>query len=77
MVNWLQSGGFTIDGADLRMRQVRFSGTAGQVQQTLGTTILTNGHQYANAGDPKVPQAIGQAVVAFFGLSNFAPEPLA
>ncbi len=75
VTNWLQGSGFTIDSADLGMREVRFSGSAAQVRQALGTAIVSNGSQFANLTDPQIPASLAGSIVAFFGLSNFSPNP--
>ena len=43
VTDWLKGSGFTIESADLGTREVRFSGSVAQVQQALGTAIVSNG----------------------------------
>jgi hypothetical protein len=57
---------------------VRFSGSAGQVEQTLGVHMVSQGSLYANLDDPEIPGELSQTVVALFGLSNLhQPQPTA
>ncbi|MGO9059198.1 MAG: protease pro-enzyme activation domain-containing protein [Candidatus Binataceae bacterium] len=76
VTDWLKGSGFTIDSADLGTREVRFSGSVAQVQQALGTAIVSNGSQFANLTDPQIPASLAGSIVAFFGLNNLSPGPL-
>jgi subtilase family serine protease len=77
VTDWLKASGFTIDSADRGTREVRFSGSVAQVDQALGTTIVSNDSQFANLTDPRIPARLAGSIVAFFGLSNLGPSPLA
>ena len=76
VTDWLKTSGFTIDSADRGTREVRFSGSVAQVDQALGTTIVSNASQFANLTDPSIPARLAGSIVAFFGLSNLGPSPL-
>ena len=76
VTDWLKTSGFTIDSADRGTREVRFSGSVAQVDQALGTTIVSNDSQFANLTDPSIPARLAGSIVAFFGLSNLGPSPL-
>ena len=77
VTDWLKGSGFTIDSADLGTREVRFSGSVAQVQQALGTAIVSNGSQFANLTDPQIPASLAGSIVAIFGLNNLSPSPAA
>jgi len=77
---WLKSEGFTVHGATPSGLVVDFSGTAGQVRNSLHTEI----HHYsvggvkhlANASDPKIPTALTPAVAGVISLHDFHPKPM-
>ena len=75
VTDWLKGSGFTIESADLGTREVRFSGSVAQVQQALGTAIVSNGAQFANLTDPQIPASLAGSIVALFGLNNLSPSP--
>jgi subtilase family serine protease len=57
--DWLKGSGFTIESADLGTREVRFSGSVAQVEQALGTAIVSNGSEYADRStDSRQPGGI-------------------
>jgi len=70
VTDWLRASGFTIDSADRGTRELRFSGSVAQVQEALGTTIVSNGAHFANLTDPQIPAHLAGSIVAFFGLNN-------
>jgi subtilase family serine protease len=77
VVGWLKASGFTIDSADRRTREVRFSGSVAQVQQALAVALVSKGEQYTNVSDPRVPAHLAGTITAFFGLNNLRPSPVA
>ncbi len=75
ITNWLQSYGFQIGQVSNGRTIIEFSGTAGQVQAALHTSIhkyVMNGEtHWANASDPSIPAALTPAVVGVDSLNNF------
>lgn len=79
VVAWLESNGFTNVEAARSRNFVAFDGTAGQVQQALGTTIhrysLNGVSHFANASAPQLPAALNGMVAGIRGLHDFHPMP--
>src|SRR5580700_7675451 len=77
---WLQQQGFSIDSVARGGNMIRFSGTAGQVEQAFQTEMhyfKTNGEtHYAPATLLSVPSAIAPTVAAVRNLSDFRPRPM-
>ena len=77
---WLQQQGFAIDSVARSRNMIRFSGTAGQVEQAFQTEM----HYYSIGGERhfapstvlSVPTAIAPTVEAVRNLSNFRPKPM-
>jgi hypothetical protein len=78
---WLQGHGFQNVQVSKGRTVIEFSGTAAQVEETLGTSIrkfAVNGEaHWANASDPKIPAALSAAVEGVFTLHNFYKRPQA
>jgi subtilase family serine protease len=76
---WLRSQGFQVNAVYPSANTIDFSGTAGQVGATFGTSIHqlnVNGESYiANINDPQIPAALAPAVVGPVALHNFQPKP--
>ena len=84
IASWLQSHGFQVTRISNGRTVIEFSGTAGQVQEALHTTI----HQYAvpgangiedhwaNSADPQIPTALTPVVVGVDTLHNFPRKPM-
>ena len=84
ITSWLQSHGFQVARISNGRTVIEFSGTAGQVQEALHTTI----HQYAvpgangpenhwaNSADPQIPTALTPVVVGVRSLHNFPATPM-
>jgi hypothetical protein len=79
VTNWLQGHGFQVDQVTKGRTVIEFSGTAGQVQEALHTSIhkyLVNGEEHwANASDPQIPAALAPAVAGVLTLHNFLKKP--
>jgi hypothetical protein len=79
VTGWLQGHGFQNVQVGKGRAVIEFSGTAGQVQETFGTSIrkfVLNGKEHlANASDPKIPAALSPAVEGIFTLHNFCKRP--
>ena len=81
---WLQSHGFQVTRVSNGRTVIEFSGTAGQVQEALHTTMHkyavpgTNGieNHWANSSDPQIPAALTPAVVGVHTLHNFPRKPM-
>ncbi len=77
---WLQQQGFAIDSVARGRNMIRFSGTAGQVEQAFQTQMhyfKTDGEtHFAPATLLSVPTAIAPTIAAVRNLSNFRPRPM-
>ena len=80
IASWLASHGFQVVRVSKGRTMIEFSGTAGQVQQTFGTSIhkyVVNGEEHwANANDPLIPSALTPVVVGIDSLHNFPKKPM-
>jgi hypothetical protein len=76
--SWLQSQGLVVDEVARSRNWIWFSGTAGQVQTALHTTIrhyrVDGELHFANADEPSVPASIGPLVIGILGLDDFQPK---
>ncbi len=80
IVSWLGAQGFSIDELPAGGRTIVFSGSAGQVQEAFHTAI----HRYrvhgemhlANAGDPRIPEALAGVVAGVATLHDFRRQPM-
>jgi len=75
ITSWLQSHGFKVEAPSRGRTVIEFSGNAGQVQRAFHTTIhkfVVGGKEHwANAGDPRIPVALAEAVAGVSTLHNF------
>jgi subtilase family serine protease len=75
---WLQSKGFNVEGASRGRTEIFFTGTVARVEQDFHTEI----HQYhvngemhfANATEPSLPAAFGNAILGIRNLDDFRPR---
>ncbi len=78
--NWLSDHGFSVDEVSKDRMSIRFSGTAGQVENTFHTemhNLEVGGERHiGNITDAQIPVAIAPAVVGLKALHNFFPKPL-
>ena len=80
IVSWLGAQGFSIDEIPAGSRTIIFSGSARQVQEAFHTAI----HRYrvhgethlANAGDPRIPEALAGVVAGVATLHDFRRQPM-
>ncbi len=79
IVQWLTSHGFQVETPAASRRQIVFSGTAGEVQTAFHTEIHiynVNGERhYANAQDPRIPEALAEVVAGVVSLHDFHSAP--
>ncbi len=77
---WLQQQGFSIDSVARGRNMIRFSGTAGQVEQAFQTQMhyfKSNGKtNFSPATLLSVPSAIAPTIAAVRNLSDFKPRPM-
>src|SRR5215471_13002278 len=78
---WLQAAGFTNIRVANGRNEVSFNGTVAQIESVFHVEMhsyMVNGEVHlANAGDPKVPAALANAVLNGGHLHDFAPKPRA
>ncbi len=77
--DWLNGLGFQVAGTSKGKTLIEFSGTVGQVNKAFQTKIrkyAVNGEvHYANATDPKIPEALAGIVRGVSALNDFRPRP--
>jgi subtilase family serine protease len=75
---WLSGMGFQVAGASKGKTLIEFSGSVGQVNKAFHTQIrkyAVNGEvHYANATDPKIPEALAGMVRGVSSLNDFRPR---
>lgn len=78
--NWLSRHGLTVESVSKDRMAIRFSGSAGQVEETFHTEIhnlVVRGEQHiSNMSDPQIPMALEPVVLGPKALHNFVPRPL-
>src|SRR5437588_3834020 len=79
VTGWLQSHGFAVNRVTHGRSVIEFSGTEGQVEEALHTSIhkyAVNGKEHwANASDPQIPSALAPIVAGVQALNNFPVIP--
>lgn len=79
VTGWLGSQGFHDIHVSKGRTVIEFSGTAGQLQSALGTTIrkyvVAGQSHWANSNDPSIPAALSPVVAGVFTLHNFYKKP--
>ncbi len=80
VTGWLESHGFTVNVVYPGTMVIDFSGTAGQIRSTFNTEIhhvTVGGEEHiSNVSDPRIPAALGPAVVGVFSLNDFKPKAM-
>ena len=80
VTSWLQSQGFQANRVSRGRVAIEFSGTASQVLQAFHTGIhkyAVNGEDHwANASDPRIPEALSPVVGGVISLHNFPKKPM-
>ena len=78
--NWLEQQGFSIDSVARSQNMIRFSGTAGQVEQAFQTQMhyyTVNGEKhFAPSTELTIPSAFAPVVTAVRNLNDFRPRPM-
>ena len=78
--SWLSSHGLLVDGVSKDGMTIRFSGSAGQVEETFHTelhNLMVKGEpHFSNMSDPQIPMALEPVVLGPKALHNFIPKPL-
>ena len=76
---WLSSNGFTVDQVARGKNWIRFSGTAGQVENAFQTEIhaysVNGASHYANSRALSIPAALAPAVTGVVSMNNFISIP--
>jgi subtilase family serine protease len=77
---WLQRQGFQVDSVARSRNAIRFSGTAGQVEQAFQTELhyyQANGRQeFAPSKALSVPSALAPVIESVRNLTSFRPRPM-
>ncbi|MGA8144411.1 MAG: protease pro-enzyme activation domain-containing protein [Candidatus Acidiferrales bacterium] len=80
VTSWLKSHGFAVNLVYPSGMMIDFSGTAGQIRETLRTEIhnldVDGVPHIANMSDPSIPAAFAAAVKGVVSLNNFKPQPM-
>jgi subtilase family serine protease len=80
VVEWLRSGGFTINSVYPSRMTIDLSGTAGAVSTVFHTEIhqlSVNGQPHiANMTDPRIPEALAPVVAGIVSLHDFRPRSM-
>jgi len=80
ITGWLGSHGFTVGYVYPNLMVIDFSGTAGQIREAFHTEIhyleVRGERHFANMTDPKIPRALGPAVVGVVSMHNFKPRAM-
>ena len=78
---WLESHGFQVHSVGKGRTVLEFSGTAAQVRSAFHTEIhkyeIGGEDHWANASDPRIPEALASVVVGPAALHDFRAKPLA
>jgi|HubBroStandDraft_1064217.scaffolds.fasta_scaffold00048_33 subtilase family serine protease len=78
--NWLLSYGLKVNVEYTGGQFIDFSGTAGQVEKAFHTEIhnlnVKGEKHFANMSDPRIPAALGPAVVGVVSLNDFKPHTM-
>jgi len=79
VTGWLQTHGFQVNRVSRGRSVIEFSGTEGQVEEALHTSIhrfAVNGEEHwANASDPQIPSALAPVVAGVWSLHDFKKKP--
>ena len=77
---WLAGHGFSVDAVSKDQMNIRFSGTAAEVESAFHTSIhnlTVNGENHiANMTDPRIPAALAPVVLGIKALHSFIPRPV-
>ena len=77
--SWLQSQGHNEFSITRSKNRIRFSGTAGQIASTLGTTLnyytVGNNQIYAPSNGVTIPSALSSVVQGVENLTSLRPQP--
>jgi len=78
--SWMESHGLRVNFIPPSRMYMDFSGNAGQIRSAFHTEmhqLSVDGESHiANAGDPKIPEALADAVVGVVSLNNFKPKQM-
>lgn len=78
VTRWLQSHGFQVNRVTHGRSVIEFSGTEGQVEEALHTSIhkyaVNEEEHWANASDPQIPTALAPVVAGVWSLHDFRKQ---
>ncbi len=78
--NWLEQQGFSVESVSRSRNMIRFSGSAGQVEQAFQTQMhyynVEGTRHFAPSTALSIPSAIAPTVLNVGNLSNFRPKPM-
>jgi hypothetical protein len=79
ITKWLNANGFSVDEVSHGRNWIRFSGSAGQVENAFQTEIhqyaMGSTKKYANATNLSIPAALAPAVTGVVSMNNFLSHP--
>ncbi len=80
ITGWLESHGLTVNSVYPNGTVIDFSGNAGQVRRAFHTSIhylvVAGVRHFANVSDPRIPEALAQAVAGIVALHDFRPHKM-
>ncbi len=80
VTSWLESNGFRVNQVYANRMLIDFSGTVGQLRQTLHAPIHNvdiNGQPHiANMSNPQIPAALAPVIKGFGPLHDIKPQPM-
>src|SRR5579883_1239480 len=80
IMDWLNARGFQVEAPPPSRLQLVFSGTVAQVQSAFGTEVhiyrVGGQSHYANAAEPRIPEALAEVVVGVLSMHDFHSQPM-
>ncbi len=78
--NWLEQQGFSVESVSRSRNMIRFSGTAGQVEQAFQTQMhyynVGGTRHFAPSTELSIPSAFASTILAVGNLNEFRPRPM-
>ncbi len=78
--SWIEQQGLSVDSVSRSRNMIRFSGTAGQIEQAFATQMhyynVDGARHFAPSTELSLPTAIAPTVLAVRNLDDFRPRPM-